>query len=408
MNRQSAVVRETEKRLRTVLALFLLAMAAALAVLLVLYPKQYRPETRPAGDGGFVALCYAGVGRAGADGTVTPERLREQLSALRAEGYVTVGREQVASYLETGAQLPEKALYLMFADGRGETALFADRVLRDLNFRAAFMTEAAASPWAYEQLPEKQRAAYLESGFWEEKLPGFAEGAGINLRGSDLTWMRPGNDWSANHLLMRLAQARGDRFPAEGVTGWDSLSGCLATDGTRLTLTSPAGQPGMARLQVGGAYRDWLLETQYLGTGEQSVYLRADRAFHNFVRLTWNGSVMTGVQRDNGKDDQLFTAQVAEGPVSVSLNGGELRVTQDGATVAWTRTTVKGEGYLCLEALPGEEGDPVGDGVFRLSVSRPEGKKIVGVYSTIQPFKWGALHVRTAWNAAWEWLRMAL
>lgn len=406
---QMRPVREVKKRMRVVLAVFLLAGALALALLLALYPQRYvSPESVP-GQQGFAALRYAGVNRHGTDGAVSPGRLREQLSALRGEGYVSVGGEEIRAYRETGTPLPEKAIYIVFADGGAETALLADPVLRDLGFKAAFPAKASGSHWDYRGMPQAALDAYLQSGYWEETLPGFTAETGFNGREGGLTWLRPDEDWSVENLLMRMAQARRERFPLRSVTGWDTLSGCTDTDGETLTLTSPAGQPGMARLRMGGKYGDWRLKVRLLGggDGEQAVYLRADPKMENFIRIGYRDGVLTGTQRENGVDETLFSRPASREELEISLSGGELLVRQREESLAWTRTTVKQQGYICLEALPQGEGD-IFDGVFRLSVSRPEGEKEREIYSSVKPLRLAWKNARTLWGNAWSWLRTAL
>lgn len=401
--------REIKKRMRVVLAVFLLAAAAALAVLLPLYPQRYAPVKSPMGENGFAALCYAGVNRRGENGAVSPEKLREQLGALQREGYVTIGKEEIGAYREKGAPLPEKALYIAFADGGAETALLADRVLRELNFKGAFPAVASNSDWDYRGMPKPLLDAYLQSGFWEKTLSGFSSGAGVNRRESGLTWLCPNEDWSVNNLLMRLAKARGDVFPLRGVAGWDTLSGCMEADGETLTLTSPAGQAGMTRLQWGGKYGDWRLKMCLLGggAGEQAVYLRADAKMGNFIRIGYAGGVLTGTQRENGADETLFSRPVSNGEVEISLSGGELIVRQDAESVAWNRTTVKNEGYIYLEAVP-QGKDAVYDGVFRISVFRPEGETEREVYSSVRPLRQAWDNALELWHGGWNWLRTVL
>lgn len=408
MNWQNPVERETEKRLRTVLAAFILAMLAALAILLILFPHRYTPQEAQSGTGGFIALRYSGVSLKPGNDAVTPARLREQLTALKDNGYMAVGTEQITAYLETGAPLPEKAVYLIFSDGRPETILLADRTLRALGFQAAFPPGPAAN-WDLTQMSVRERKERLESGFWTESLPEFSEESGTNRRAAALTWLRPGEEWGANHLLMRMAEARGEPFPSQEVSGWDSLSGCAAWDGEEITLTSPIGQPGIARLQIGGKYGDWHVKARFSGStsGTQSLYLRADAKMQQFVCIRYANGLLTGVQRTNEQEDVLFSQSVKTGGIDVSLSGSELAVRQNGETVAWTRTTVRDEGYICLEAAP-VEADSIYDGIFRVSVARPEGEKEREIYNSLRPARRALGILTSGWHAMWDWMRVSL
>ena len=53
---------------------------------------------------------------------------------------MTITQEDIEKYYEKGQPLPEKALYLMFEDGRRDTAIFADDIIEDLNFKGVMMT----------------------------------------------------------------------------------------------------------------------------------------------------------------------------------------------------------------------------------------------------------------------------
>jgi len=108
--------------------------------------KTYRPydattvETTGK-DTGFVALSYFGVDRIGDTSTLIGEdRLREHLSALKDQGYVTISQKDIEEYYQDQRPLPEKSLYLMFEDGRRDTAIFAQGTLEWLNYRATMFT----------------------------------------------------------------------------------------------------------------------------------------------------------------------------------------------------------------------------------------------------------------------------
>ncbi|GMQ61975.1 polysaccharide deacetylase family protein [Vallitalea maricola] len=91
---------------------------------------------------GFIAISYFGVDRSGNDTLISTRRLEEHLKALKNSGYVTITQEDVLDYYEKGKQLPEKSLFLMFEDGRRDTAIFAQKIMEKYNFKATMYTYA--------------------------------------------------------------------------------------------------------------------------------------------------------------------------------------------------------------------------------------------------------------------------
>ena len=96
-------------------------------------------------DHGFLALSYLGVDRDGTDTLISTKRLEQELGVLHELGYVTVTQQDIYEYYydHENKKLPEKALYLMFEDGRKDTAMFAEKLLEKFNYRATVMTYAS-------------------------------------------------------------------------------------------------------------------------------------------------------------------------------------------------------------------------------------------------------------------------
>ena len=124
-------------------ALLLLIVLAIILYALVTFSRYAtftRATTGFSGDKGFIAISYFGVERIGKQNIIGVNRLREHLEALKKQGYVTVSQQDIINYYQTGKLLPEKSLFLMFEDGRRDTAIFSQRILADLNFRATMLT----------------------------------------------------------------------------------------------------------------------------------------------------------------------------------------------------------------------------------------------------------------------------
>ncbi len=166
--------KDRKKKIRSIFEwIVVLAVVAALATLFFQF-KTYRPygedQVNTSGeDTGFVALSYFGVDRIGDTSTlIGKEQLREQLQAMKDQGYVTITQEDIQEYYKNGKALPPKALYLMFEDGRRDTAIFAHDIIEDLNYKGTMMT--------YTEKYEKEDPKFLKptelkdmlnSTFWE-------------------------------------------------------------------------------------------------------------------------------------------------------------------------------------------------------------------------------------------------
>ncbi len=117
-------------------------IGAAGLVALVVYalarPKpqpEYAPETWRNWSG-FMTLSWAGIGRGDDPRYPSPERLADQLAALREAGYRTIRPADAAAFLAGRAPLPERALLLMFEGGRKDSFIRATPLLQKNGFTA--------------------------------------------------------------------------------------------------------------------------------------------------------------------------------------------------------------------------------------------------------------------------------
>ena len=121
-------------------------------------------------DNGFIAISYFGVDREGSDTLISTKRLEEHLRSLYNQGYVTITQEDIKAYYEKGVTLPEKALYLMFEDGRRDTAIFAQKIMEKYNFKATMMSYAERCSdnqskfLSIDDLKEIEESTYWELG----------------------------------------------------------------------------------------------------------------------------------------------------------------------------------------------------------------------------------------------------
>ena len=182
-------------------------------------------------DHGFVVVSYFGVDRQGTDTLISTRQLDEQLKALHDLGYVTISQQDILNYYQNGTPLPDKALFLMFEDGRRDTALFAGKILEKYNFKATVLSYA--DKFAEKDpkfLSAKDLKDLEKNGFWELGTNGYrlAYINGYDRYGRFLGQMTSdefvrvnqylGRDY--NHYLMDYIRDK-DRIPLESKTAME-------------------------------------------------------------------------------------------------------------------------------------------------------------------------------------------
>ncbi len=162
------------KKTRTVLQLLLILLLILALYFLFFDLKKYQQQTTEEKGNSFIAVSYFGVEQAGSDTLVEAELLDKHLKALKDSGYVTITQSDIIDFYNNNKPLPKKALFLMFEDGRRDTALFAHRVLEKHNYKATILT--------YANKFEKKDNKFLnardlmdldESSYWEIGTNGY-------------------------------------------------------------------------------------------------------------------------------------------------------------------------------------------------------------------------------------------
>lgn len=169
--------KDRKKRIRVILQIIILLSVAAFCINALLTLKAYQPYrmvAAPDKDQGFIALSYFGIERNGNQTLIGEKRLYEQLQALKQQGYVTITQQDIIDYYQARKLLPDKALFLIFEDGRRDTAIFAQKILEDLNFKATMLTY----PEKFEKKDPKflvpEELSKLEKNtFWEMGTNGY-------------------------------------------------------------------------------------------------------------------------------------------------------------------------------------------------------------------------------------------
>lgn len=91
---------------------------------------------------GFIAISYFGVDRTGDDTLISTKSLDKQIKALVDNGYVTITQKDILDFYAKGKMLPRKSLFLLFEDGRTDTAIFSQKLLEKYNYKATILTYA--------------------------------------------------------------------------------------------------------------------------------------------------------------------------------------------------------------------------------------------------------------------------
>ena len=166
--------KDVKKLIRSILELAVLiwvlfVIARALFTFSVYEPYAKDDKEIVSGeDHGFIALSYFGIDREGSSSRISEDRLNKELKALRDNGYVTITQKDIEDYYKNGTPLPDKALYLMFEDGRQDTAIYAQKVMEEYNYKATMFTYAEKFDVvdSFFLMP-KDLLKLEQNGFWE-------------------------------------------------------------------------------------------------------------------------------------------------------------------------------------------------------------------------------------------------
>ena len=170
--------KNSKKQRRVILQLGILAVVAAIFYFALFTAGKYKPyepsAINMAQDKGFIALSYFGVDRVGLQPLISEERLGEHLAALRQQGYVTITRKDIIDFYVNGKPLPARALFLMFEDGRRDTAIFSTAQIEKYNYKATMATypeNFAKRDTKF--LKPRELKGLLDTSFWELGTNGY-------------------------------------------------------------------------------------------------------------------------------------------------------------------------------------------------------------------------------------------
>ncbi len=166
-----------QKIVRSIIQAIILIFLLVVTVKALFTFSRYEPfqaESVSGEDKGFIAISYFGVDREGDADLISTKRLDEHLKLLHQNGYQTITQQDITNYYKNGTPLPEQALFLMFEDGRRDTAIFAQEIMEKYNFKATIMSYAEK----FENdegkfLSPKDLQGLLDTTFWELGTNGY-------------------------------------------------------------------------------------------------------------------------------------------------------------------------------------------------------------------------------------------
>ncbi len=125
-------------------------------------------------DKGFIGLSYVAVDRYEKDNVISKSRLDEHFSALNKNGYTTIKQDDIHKYYNNEKNLPEKSMFLMFEDGRRDTAIFAGDLLEKYNFIGTILSYGdRLTTKDLKFLKTKDFKTLDRSSFWEFGTNGY-------------------------------------------------------------------------------------------------------------------------------------------------------------------------------------------------------------------------------------------
>ena len=145
-----------------------------LALLLIFEVADVYRLSRGGGGQPLPVLMYHHFADESSSGTtVTPQRFREQMTALRDAGYEAVTIPQVIAFVREGAPLPDKPVLITMDDGYGSNLTVAAPILEEAGMRAVIFSigiNEGEEYYAHSGEPMWQhRFAFEEAAPWVEK-----------------------------------------------------------------------------------------------------------------------------------------------------------------------------------------------------------------------------------------------
>lgn len=167
------------KFFRTVLQSLIILIIIVLILKTVLIANKYKHNSITSKvdnvkDKGFIALSYFAVDRDGTSTMISTKRLEEHFEALRKNGYITLTQKDIENYYNKDYKIPHKAVFLMFEDGRKDTAIFASPLMERFNYIGTILSYGnKINAKDHKFLNSTDLKKLQKSTFWEAGTNGY-------------------------------------------------------------------------------------------------------------------------------------------------------------------------------------------------------------------------------------------
>ncbi len=224
--------KECIKIVKTLLEIVILLALLVIFIQAVFIVKKYEEPAKEewSNKQGFIAISYFGVSRSGTSKLIAQDLLDQHLKALHDHGYVTISQQDIIDFYSKGKNLPEKALFLSFEDGRNDSVLFSQPLLEKYNYKATILSYAIhMGDGENKFIQPKEMLSLMGSGYWELGSNGYRL-AYINIfdRDGNFIGMRDENELRDkrnigyyNHYLMDFIRDK-NMIPVEDATEMDA------------------------------------------------------------------------------------------------------------------------------------------------------------------------------------------
>jgi hypothetical protein len=186
-----------------ILIIILIVMIKALFTFSVYEPYNSQNISKDK-KSGFIAVSYFGVDKTGDDTLISTLSLNNQIKALKDNGYVTITEQDILDYYTKGKVLPEKSLFLLFEDGRRDTAIFSQKIMEQYNYKATMLTYA--DKFAKKDLKfllPKDLLVLKDSSYWELGTNGYRLGY-INVFDKDSKYLGELNSLQFSNIASKV------------------------------------------------------------------------------------------------------------------------------------------------------------------------------------------------------------
>lgn len=136
--------KDARKLIRSIIQAIVLLVFIWILVNAIFHFNEYKhyeiTQTNNNEDKGFIALSYFAVDREGTNTMISTQRLEEHFEALKKNGYMTLTQKDIENYYQKNQAIPERSMFIMFEDGRRDTAIFSSSLLERYNYIGNMLT----------------------------------------------------------------------------------------------------------------------------------------------------------------------------------------------------------------------------------------------------------------------------